>query len=72
MLEGRDPTWRDLDRLQRWAAVNLVEFNMAKRKALHLSWDNPRYQYRLGGGWIKGCSEEKNFGVPVDKKLNMA
>ena len=47
MLEGGVTIQRDLDRLQEWAHGNLMKFNKAKCKVLHLSQDNPPYQYRL-------------------------
>ncbi|PKU45224.1 rna-directed dna polymerase from mobile element jockey-like [Limosa lapponica baueri] len=40
LLEGTDAIQKDLDRLQEWACVNLIKFNKAKCKVLHLDQSN--------------------------------
>jgi len=42
--------------------VNLVRFNRAKCKDLHLGQGSPRYQHRLGHKGIESSPEEEDLG----------
>ena len=73
MTEGRDAIQRDQGTLRKWAHENLMKFNKAKCKALHLGQGNPRYECR----WEKNSLRAAlglggSGGTKLDKRQQCA
>ena len=70
--KGRDAVQTDPDTLKQGAQENLMRFNKAKCKVLHLGPRNPCYQYKLGDERMEHSPAKKYLGVLVDGSWTQA
>ncbi|KAJ7415481.1 hypothetical protein WISP_78132 [Willisornis vidua] len=70
MPEGCAAIWRDLDRLEKWAARNLMKFSKGNCEGLQLGRNHPTYPYVPWAAQQEGSLAENDLGVLVDTRLN--
>ena len=71
MIEIMTAIQRDLNRLEEWAARNLI--NSIRINAKSCTWEGRSpCNDRLGPDWLGSRSAEKNLRVLVDGKLGMS
>ncbi|RMC12821.1 hypothetical protein DUI87_10346 [Hirundo rustica rustica] len=71
MLEGKDATQRNLNRLEEWACASFIKFNKTKGKVPHLDRGNPKHKCRLSREWIESSPCE-DLDLLVAEKLDMS
>uniref|UniRef100_A0A7M4E8L1 Reverse transcriptase domain-containing protein n=1 Tax=Crocodylus porosus TaxID=8502 RepID=A0A7M4E8L1_CROPO len=69
--EGRERLQANLDRLEKWAVYNRMQYNKDKCRVLHLGQKNIQHTYWLGSDPLSSTEAERDLGVLVDSKMNI-
>lgn len=62
MAEACAAIQRDLERLEKWADRDLMQFNKEKCRVLHLRRNKPMYRYGLRATQLESSLAEKDLG----------
>ena len=67
--EDRDKLQMALDRLEAWTETWGMSFNVLKCKVMHVGYNNPHYEYTMGGSKLAETKEERDLGVVMTSNL---
>jgi len=62
LLQEKDVSQRDLDKLAERACANLIKLTRAKCKVLYLSHGNPQYHYRQEMNGLRAALQRRAWG----------
>ena len=68
-LENRQKMQDGINKLNEWATLWQMTFNLGKCSILHLGHNNPRHDYTMGGEKLGTVASEKDIGINIHESL---